>query len=390
MFALNSIVVSIAAVVLIDGFAESMYVGLRESMIRSRLGHIQVYRAGFTQYGAVYSSNLALSADVTTQIVDKLQTHKDVLMVTARLEGGGLITNGDKSLSANIIGINPEKEALVSSAIRITSGEELFSEDRYGVHVGEALAKALDITVGDELTILATTFDQMFNAIDIRVVGLVTTGVRDLDAHIFFGNIELVQDLFSTDAVTRVVVLLQDTSLTDTFFSWIKNQSESFATPIEVQRWSDLSPYYHEVVGLFNGIFFVIKTILVLVVAMSVAHALAMSVMERVREIGTLRAIGAGDDEIIYIFVLEGLLIGIIGSLAGLILGGVLADIISNSGLRMPTPPGATVDYPLRILITPFGLAVAFVLGVCVAVLSSLYPAVRATKLPIVEALHND
>jgi putative ABC transport system permease protein len=157
---------------------------------------------------------------------------------------------------------------------------------------------------------------------------------------------------------------------------------------IELRAWEDLAPFYHKVVNIYEGIFRVVKIIIGLIVFFSIANTMSMTVFERVQEIGTLRALGNTRASITNLFIVEGALIGIIGGIFGIIFGIVAAQIINLSGgIETSPPPGMTVGFASEILIVPEVLLYGFLLTVIVSVLSSVYPAFKASRLQIVDAL---
>jgi putative ABC transport system permease protein len=387
VFSLANLVIALAVVLLFEGFAESMYDGLRESMIRSQLGHVQIYAKGFNRYGALNDAKILLSESTKAEIVKQAASVPGVILVASRLESDALITDGEAQMAVTVIGIDADKEATISSAIRVLSGTELFSQQEDGVLLGGALADALGVKVGSTLTILGTSANQTLNAIDVSVVGTITTGVRERDARTVFANTALMEKFLLSKGATRIVLLLDETSKTGAVKEELTRKLAMLQQPVELRGWSELAPYYHQVVGLFSAIFLFAKIILLLVAGLAVSNALSMSVVERTREIGVIRAIGGSRIEICSLFLLEGGFLGVAGGLLGVGAGLALTYALNRSGLMMPTPPGSTVNYPLRILVSPSMLYWAFLLGTLVAVLSSVLPALRAARLNIVTAL---
>lgn len=160
---------------------------------------------------------------------------------------------------------------------------------------------------------------------------------------------------------------------------------------MELKTWSELAPFYHAVVRMYNGMFGVVKVIIAILVLFSIANTMTMSVFERVKEIGTLRAIGTKKSGILMLFLWEGFLIGIIGAVLGIIAGILVAQGINLcGGIYIPPPPAMNRGYQALILIVPGVLLYAFLSTVIISTISSFYPALRATRLSIVESLgHN-
>lgn len=385
----SNLALALAAVLLFSGFCESMYQGLRESMIRTQLGHIQIFSKGFNQFGALSDASMLLPETVKKRIMTQAQQQPETVVVAERLETDILIANNDAQMSSHFIGIDPDKEATLSSAIQLQSGANLFPEQRDAILLGGALAKALNIQVGDSLTLLGTASNQTINAMDVTVAGIVTTGVEERDLRTAYANLALVQDFLLTHGATRIVVLLKDTQQTDRVMQQLTSEIKGDAGRIEVRSWSQLATYYHQVVALFSAIFTFVNVILLAVAAFAISHVLSMNVVERTREIGVIRAIGASRREVVALFVMEGGLLGIIGGVAGLLLAWLITLLLNHSGLMMPTPPGNTVTYPLRILLTTHQCLTAFGASVTVSLLCSLLPALRAGRLVITRALNH-
>lgn len=385
----TNLALALAAILLFSGFCESMYQGLRESMIRSQLGHIQFFSKGFNQFGALSDSSMLLPETLKKRIMAQAQQQPEAEVVAERLETDILISNGDAQMSSHLIGIDPDKEATLSSAIQLQSGSNLFPEQHDGILLGGALAKALNIQVGDSLTLLGTASNQTINAMDVTVAGIVTTGVEERDLRTAYANLALVQDFLLTHGATRIVVLLKDTQQTDRVVQRLTNELKGGAGRIEVRSWSQLATYYHQVVALFSAIFTFVNVILLAVAAFAISHVLSMNVVERTREIGVIRAIGASRSEVVALFVMEGGILGIIGGVAGLLLAWIITLLLNHSGLMMPTPPGNTVTYPLRILLTTYQCLMAFGASVLVSLICSVLPALRAGRLVITRALNH-
>jgi putative ABC transport system permease protein len=384
---LMAIQVGVIALVIFGGFVASMYDGMRENMIRSQLGHLQVYKQGFNQYGHLEPQKYLLSRARMSQIIDLVEQVPGVELVTPRLGFSGLVTNGSQSLAIVGNGIDPDKEGLLSSAISIVAGEDLFPEDSRGALVGQGLFNALNAKIGDYLTLLSSTADGAVNAVDIQIIGAINTGIRDVDNRLVRINLSHAQDLMFTDGTSRLVVLLSDTSQTDAVIVQLNTLFKNKGLDLEIKSWSQLADYYHEVVNLFDGVFGFIKVIVLFIAALSIANTMMMAVMERTPEIGSIRAMGGTRREVMLLFLTEAGYLGVFGSLLGVVFGILMANGITMAEFMMPTPPGSSQSYPIRIFVQWSVLWQTALTGIAVAVVASIYPAFKASRLQINQAL---
>ncbi|GAB2884831.1 ABC transporter permease [Microbulbifer echini] len=387
LITLAAVVFGCTSLIVFGGFVQSMYDGMRESMIRSQLGHIQIYAAGYNQYGKAEPEKYQIPSAKLEQISNVIEKQTQALVVAPRLNFNGLLSDGKQSIAIMGIGVDAEKEVLLSSAIHIVQGEDLFPEDAAAAHLGEGLFNALNAEVGDHLTLLASTQDGAINAVDIQIAGVVTTGVKALDDRLLRVNLPLAQELLYTTDVTRLVVLLEETEMTDMAAEDLGKAFRDQNLNLELKSWWDLAGYYHQVVGLFNGVFGFITVIVLVIVALSISNTMLMAVMERTREIGTIRAMGGTPTQVVGLILLESVFLGIIGSLLGLLAGILAAKGITYAEWMMPRPPGSTQDYPIRVFVVSEILMKTFTLGFLISLISSIYPAVKASRIPVVNAL---
>ncbi|WHI47568.1 FtsX-like permease family protein [Microbulbifer sp. VAAF005] len=387
LITLAAIVFGCTSLIIFGGFVQSMYEGMRESMIRSQLGHIQIYAKGYNQFGKAEPEKYLIADGDLKKISELVENETDTLVVAPRLNFNGLLSDGKQSIAITGIGIDAEKEVMLSSAIQIVQGDDLFPEDISAAHLGEDLFNALDVQIGDYLTLLASTQDGAINAVDVQVMGVITTGVKELDDRLLRVNLPLAQELLYTSDITRLVVLLEETELTSTSIATLASVFEQNNLNLEIKSWEELAGYYHQVVGLFNGVFGFITVIVLVIVALSISNTMLMAVMERTRELGTIRAMGGTPRQVVNLILLESVFLGLIGSLLGLLIGALAAKGITYAEWMMPRPPGSTQDYPIRVFVVPDILLKTFLLGFCISLVSSLYPAIKASRLPVVKAL---
>nr|VFK53678.1 MAG: putative ABC transport system permease protein [Candidatus Kentron sp. TUN]VFK54064.1 MAG: putative ABC transport system permease protein [Candidatus Kentron sp. TUN]VFK55264.1 MAG: putative ABC transport system permease protein [Candidatus Kentron sp. TUN] len=386
LLTLLAIVSGVTGIVVFGGFIEFAFEGLRESTIRTQLGHVQIYRQGYSEYGVADPAEYLI--EEPDRVEAALSTLPHIASITQRLSFSGLISNGNQTITCKAVGVVPGREEAFSSFETILDGQQLEESMDDGGVIGKELANALNARIGDYLTVLTTTLDGIINAVEFRVVGIAQTGSQDYDSVFVKLPLPMVQRAMDTRSVEKILVMLDDTRHLPAFLDPMEAALDASGVNLEYKRWDELAPFYHKVVALYQGMFGVIKVIIGVIVLFSIVNTMTMSVFERVREIGTLRAIGTDRTGVMRLFLTEGLLLGIIGGILGILSGIAAATAINLSGgIPIPPPPGMSRGYVSFILIVPEILLYGFLLTVAVSVLSSIWPAWKASRIKIVEAL---
>ena len=378
-----------AAIIVFGGFVNAVYWGVRESMIRSQLGHLQIYRRGFLEKGTMAPFDYLIRDYATLR--SELSRIEHVKVVTARLGFSGLVSTGDATTSFIGAGVEPEGEADLSSMAVIVDGQDLASRHPRGIIMGVGLARALGVKPGDDLTLLATTASGALNALAVTTRGVWESGEKSYDDRFLKVPLREVQRLLDVEGaeVQSIVVLLDRTDNTDVVRDRINRLFAERGLDLEVRTWDELALRYHQIRELFDRIFTILTAVICTMVVFGITNTMTMAIFERTREIGTVMALGTRRRGVVSMFVLEGLTLGILGALAGVALGVVFAKAISAMGIQMPPPPGSTRGFPLRVFVVPEVLGQAFRLSVVTAILASLYPAWRAARLNVVAALRH-
>jgi putative ABC transport system permease protein len=378
-----------AAIIVFGGFVNAIYWGVRESTIRSQVGHIQLYRQGFSEKGNLAPFDYLIRDYAALR--DALQKIEHVKTVTARLGFSGLVSTGDTTTSFVGAGVDPEGEADLSSLALIVDGHDLASRQPRGVTMGVGLARGFGVKPGDDLTLLTTTQGGAINALAVTVTGIWESGEKAYDDRFLKLALSQVQRVLDLEhgEVQSIVVLLDDTENTAIVRHRIEELIRTRGLELEIKTWEDLALRYHQVRELFGRIFAVLTLIVSIMVVFGITNTMTMAIFERTREIGTVMALGTRRRGVVSMFVLEGVALGVLGGLAGVVLGVVIAKILSAVGIQLPPPPGSTRGFTVQIFVVPAVLLQAWRLSIITAALASLYPAWRAARLNVVEALRH-
>jgi putative ABC transport system permease protein len=384
--ALSAVTFGVVALMLASGFIQWIYFDLRESTIRAELGHLQIVRPGYYDVGRADPFKYLLPASGPT--LDLVERQPGVVAVAPRLYFSGLASHGDTTISFSGEGISPAQEAQLSGSLVINAGAALREGDSKGVMFGAGLAHNLGVHVGDPVVLLVSTPSGGVNAVDATVRGIFSTVSKAFDDSALRVPIEMARRLLRVQGAHAWVVLLDDTARTDATMTSLHKLLP--AKDFEIAPWYELADFYNKTVALFSKQLAVMRAIIAAIIVLSISNTMIMGVMERTGEIGTAMALGATRSRIGAQFVVEGIVLGILGGLVGVALSVALATAISAIGIPMPPPPGMAHGYVGQIMVTPTLAVQAFGLASVTTLIASIFPAIKASRLSIVDALRTN
>lgn len=370
-----------AAILLAGGFALFTYESLAEASARTT-GHLVVARA--EQFDKDEDTPLQHGLDGLAELKAQLLADPAVRSVLPRVDFNGLISNGDKSTVMMAAGIDPDAEFAVKGPfLAMRAGRVLSSDERGQVMLGEGLAKSLKASPGSSLTLLVSTTEGAMNALDVTVKGVFATGVPDVDKRLVYTDLATAQQLLVTQRVSRLGVFLN--RMDDTGPAHDRLQTAFGA--LKVRTWVEEAVFYRSVKDLYNRIFGALGLIIGVIVVFVVTNAMAMAIIERTREIGTLRALGTLPGQLVASFALEGMVLGGVGTLLGALMALAVSLGLLVFPVQMPPPPGRSEGYPLNISLDPTLYALTLLAMVALAMLASGWVARRTVNRPVVDAL---
>jgi len=383
---LAAIITGVVAIIISGGFVEDVFVQLRESTIHSRIGHVQILRSGYLEYGRRDPARYMIAQP--KDVVDAVQAIPHVQAVMTRVNFSGLANNGRADLPIIGEGVEPGREAQLGTATTIVAGRALRDADAFGAMIGEGVAAALHLRPGSFVTLMVNTPEGALNTLEYEVIGVFRTFSKDYDDRAVRIPLSAAQELLFTKSVHSVVVLLDDTAATDAVTATIRTKLEPLG--YVVKPWYELADFYQKTEALYRRQFGALQSIILVMLVLSVASTINMVVYERTGEFGTLLALGLRRRQIFKLVLLENALLGLLGSLLGVVAGGALAGLISGIGISMPPPPGSNVGYTATIRLVPWVLVMAALTGALAAVMAAVLPARRASRLPVVDALRHN
>lgn len=381
--------VGFAAITVFHGYVSYVFWGLRATAIRGEgLGHLTIFKAGWLEKGKLDPDRYMFSKKETAEIVKLVMGEHDVIVATPQITLSGIVTNGIVSTIFIAQGVVPQDDRTIKGAwyaFRPVQGEALNEKKIYGAEMAKDLAKLLSLAPGKDAVVMAPTMSGQMNAMDIQVSGVFDASDAVNDKYMRF-PFAFAQSLLDTQKAEKIVVLLDDTAKTEPMRSRLLSTLANAGIPCEIKTWNELSLFYTKVRGMMSMIFLFIFCIVLVIVVMSTVNTMGMAVLERTREIGTLRALGLKRRGVSMLFAMEGGLLGAFGSLIGIVLHTCVWAVIK---ILSPTYTPVGISTPVRLLVS-FVPKTLLVLICCLTILSliaAIIPARRAAKQNIVNAL---
>jgi putative ABC transport system permease protein len=378
--------VGTASLLVGGGFVEYIYALLRR-VAASDSGHVVLAQHDY--FDADEEVPMQHGLDDAQGVKARLEADARVRAALPRLQFSGLLSNGDNSAVFIGTGIDAAGEFRVRGSFlwKVTAGATLTERPQRDelpeIMVGKDLARQLRATPGSVLTLLATTTHGSLNAQDVRVKGIYTVGVPEMDRRAVLVHLDTAQRLLLTDRVSTVSAYLHRLADTDA----VRASMAELFPDRALRTWREQAFYYHAVRALYNRIFGMLGAIIVVLVLFAVSNTLGMAVVERTREIGTFRALGAFPGQITRNFVLEGLVVGAAGAVAGMAIALLVSVALDRSGAMMPPPPGYSIGYRLLVERSVGLYACGAAVIVVVSGLAAWFVSRKAAARPIVEAL---
>ena len=389
------IVIGMVAVLLfiaIAGSFKSMMVG---QITDSMLGHLQVHRKGYVASIDSLPLNLNMKPAMVAKTEEALKANPIVEAWSPRVKFGGMFSNFAETTSIRVTGIDPAREAATVPMLqgRMVDGEKAGAlVGRGQIVIPQLLARGMKTKLGDTVVVVATNRDGSVNGKTFVVRGILesVTGPGGRDGYVHIDDARELLRMNEAE-VSEIAVRLKDFSRLDRTTGQIKAALEGLTNKegkpvLEVHTWADLSPF-SSLARMIDLMTLFIKVVLVSIVLVSVMNVMIMAVFERIREIGTIAAIGTPPSRILSLFLAEGLMLGIVGTVAGTLLS--LAAIFGINVWKPTFSFGMQQNLVMAPSIAGGDVLTIAAMVVVVAVIASLQPAWKASRMDPISALRH-
>ena len=393
-----AIAVAIIAVVfargLISGVLESTY----EDHIKYKAGHIRIIDAEYKLKERLMSLNYYLdgfNGEGYKEMSEKIKSVEGVEQVVPRLKFAAMVSLEDELVGMMGWGIDPLEEIKFTGIDKNITEGRMVQEGNKEVVMGAGLLEKIGREVGDKVTILYTTPFGSFKGSTFKIVGKIQSSLPMINDNIFYLPLDQAQRILEMPGeVTELLLITSDYHKAASVLPGLNKlfSREGESGKYIMQVWNkdyDLIELFDIATKIYNFIYIFI----IILACFVLVNTLIMIVNERTQEIGMMSALGLKSREILYLFTIEGAIIGILGSALGAVMGGIITRVFSVVGIDYSAAfegVDSTVWLMSPIYYTVFSLenlVFCFTLGVVIVTIACIIPARKAAKLEPTEAL---
>ena len=406
---------AICAVTVLLVLLSSVSNGIMDTMMRAA----NTLSTGHVNVGGFYKVTSGMAAPVVTRhepIKALVKKELPGARVVDRLRGWGKVVSSAGSVQIGIGGVDITAEAGLQEVVSVVKGDLMDLRKPYTALLFQKHAEKLEVGVGDNLTLRATTARGAANAVDVKVVAI----ARDmglLSSFSMFTSKDAVRGLYQLDpgATGAIQIYLDDVERAPAVAERLRGvlrkaghrlldpQADPFwrkftlvtredwtGQKLDVSTWKDEMGMMMWIIRAFDTLTVVLVGILLVIIVIGVMNTLWISIRERTREIGTLRAIGMGRGKVLWMFLYEAGILSLASTCAGALIGIGLAALLNVAGIELSQ--GFRVflmSDTLRLVVAPGSVVVAISTITVVTTLFALYPSYQATRLKPVTAIHH-
>jgi len=365
-------------------WSDGTYSNIINMFTRNQLGHIQIHKQGYLDRPALYKT-----IDQYEEVGKLIEDMPGIESWAPRLYSAGLVSVGDKSAGAKIIGIDPQREqAATRFDKKIVQGRMSSNEPAHEALLGEGLAKILKAKVGDEIVIVSQGADGSIANDLYTIVGFVSSGNKITDQTAFYLHLTDAQELLVLPGrIHEISIIGKDLY----YISSLKSDIETvIANPeLTVASWQEFAKQFYQAMKADQQGTWIMLGVIILVVAVGVLNTVLMSVLERTREYGMLRAIGTGPGQIFGLVLIEVFIMAIFSIILAIGLSYAVNYALSIHGVAMPMPlTYGGIEF--RKMYTEINARSYYIPALCVvlvAMLVALFPAAKAAHVAPARAM---
>ena len=376
---LSAIAIAVTGVMLLNMMMRGMQQDMMNTAIENLTGHVKILEPGYLDDPGI---ERGFAAPDGWQ--NALPDH--VLGWASRVRVPAVVTSERETRGIQLVGVDPAREEISFLGQAEVDGERLSGAQDSRLLVGGLLVEALDTAPGRRLVLVTQGADGRTREAGFRIAGVYRAEIAGLEKAFVFTGLETLQRLLGTDKVTEISIRLDGDDLEASTIAGLAGSFEG----LDVLSWRELEPQAASMVEVSDLAIYILFVIVMGALVFGLVNTLVTAVMERLRELGMLRAIGMRPRVVVVQVVMESSIIMTIGVATGLMLAAALFTFVAD-GIDLTAFDDSLASFGMRPTFVPVfdlrDVVLVVVLSLAISVLASFYPARRAVKIKPLEAL---
>ncbi len=356
-----------------------------DSAISNEISNIQIHNPEY-----LLNEEVKFTINNQETIVSDIKSIKGVKAVSSRIKAMAMASTAETGTGIMLNGIDPENEQKVTSLSKqLVEGNYIDAKDRIPIVIGQRLAKKLNTRLRSKIVITSANTDGIITYGAFRVVGIYHTENNMFDeVNVFVRKSELATMLgMNENEANEIAIALSDNEQSKAISDHLKNtySSEINNKTLVIRSWSEIVPSLNAMIKMMNYFSYIFMLIILIALAFGILNTMLMVVMERVKELGMLKAIGMNSKRIFKMIMLETVFLSIIGALLGLVISSLMISYYGHYGFSLDAFKEGYNSLGFSSMVYP-KTEIKFYIGTSIlvivtAILASIYPARKALKL---------
>lgn len=397
---LSSISLGLMSCIMMFAIADGGHNSMANDATNTFTGHLQIHLNDYLK-----DNDVGINFDEKKEnVLSILNSTEGIRSYTERVRGRGVLSSSYGSESVKIVGVNPKLESSTMELPKsITKGDFDFKTVKNktkGIVIGNKLAENLEVEIGHKIVLMVQTAQGNLNNVLFQIDGIYESGSEEHDTYFAFLNINEAQNILELDGkVHEIAITLYESDMLEEVTKKLR-ESPNLAG-FEVSTWKELLPLLSQIFAIDDKFTFAVIFTVLLTAGFGIFNTIQMSVMEKVREIGIIMAIGTKPKQVVRIVVTEAAVTGIIGIIIGTVISSTLIFILNKNGIDLRGFQGAESGFTLSmggVSINPilrpqieFGhYLLCVILVISTTLIAALQPAVFASRLKPIKAINQN
>jgi putative ABC transport system permease protein len=383
---LAAVLLGVTAVLVLRGFIDGFIRLMVDDIVQGKTGALQVHTTGYMESSDALLLEPSIPYDEA--LLARIRAVPGVTGVTGRIQFSGLVSNGlsQTMFVGRALDLATEKQAVPRAGFDVLPGGRALAQgDHAQAILGNELARSFGAV--ERVTLASSSPKGRANSLDVSVQGLSVSSLPFENKRVVAVPLKLAQELLGMEGrVTELAVAVDDLRNVERIAAALRQE---LGPQYEVHTWQELQPFVRDIITRQRYVMGLISLILFVIIITGIINTMLMSVFERVREIGTMLAVGMRRRQVLAMFLVEATLLGVLGGVGGVLLGSAIVRAMAARGIPMGSMIGSGSSSVLRPELSPSFVLLTLAVAVVGALVASAWPAWRASRLDPVEALRS-